>query len=112
VSEVGNNERKGANPGSGAKYVLRVYVAGDSLRSRRIIELLSEFRGGQPADDVDMEIIDIYQQQDRARREGIMVAPMLVRERPLPRRRYVGQSVDAESIRQILQLDSAGEQDQ
>lgn len=84
-------------------HVLRLYVAGNSPRSRRLIEFVHELYS-RSLGEVDIEIIDVYQQAERARREGIMVAPMLVRERPLPRRSYVGHSVDTLRIDQFFDL--------
>jgi circadian clock protein KaiB len=77
---------------------LRLYVAGDSPRSRialagvrRLDEML---RGG-----CRLEVIDITEQPGRAEQDRILATPTLVRLSPAPSRRIVG---DLASVPHLL----------
>lgn len=75
---------------STGKYVLRLYVAGATdrsrlaiLRARRLCE--TELKG-----NCDLEVVDVYQQPILARDGQIVATPTLVREFPRPVRRLIG----------------------
>ena len=72
------------------RYVLRLYVAGATersrqaiLRARRLCE--TEFDG-----NFELEVIDVYQQPILARDAQIVATPTLVKEFPPPIRRLIG----------------------
>ena len=71
-------------------YVLRLYVTGMTPRSTRAISavraICEEFLAGR----FDLEIIDVYQQPDLSRREQIVATPTLIKVRPAPQRRLIG----------------------
>jgi circadian clock protein KaiB len=75
---------------SAEEYVLRLYVAGASLRSRQAILRVREFCAGELNGHCKLEVIDIYQEPIRARNGQIVATPTLVRELPLPIRRLIG----------------------
>ena len=53
-----------------------------------------------------MEIIDIYQQPALAKERQIVAAPTLVKELPLPMRRFIGDMSQTERILQGLDVSS------
>ena len=71
-------------------YQLRLYVTGTTMRSTQAISniraLCEEYLTGH----YDLEVIDIYQQPAQATHQQIIAAPTLVKERPVPPRRLVG----------------------
>jgi circadian clock protein KaiB len=67
------------------KYVLRLYVTGANVRSRRAILNIKAMQG-----DFALEVIDIYQKPAVAKDKQIVAAPTLIRQLPLPLRRIVG----------------------
>jgi circadian clock protein KaiB len=73
-----------------AKYILRLYVTGSSIRSLRAISNLKKLCDEYFPDDYDLEVIDIYKNPDAAREEQIIAAPTLVKRLPPPLRRFVG----------------------
>ncbi len=79
-------------------YRLRLFVAGGTTRSRRAIENLRRICAGPLGDDVDLEVIDIYQQPELAERYQVIAAPTLVRLLPLPMRHIIGDLSDAERV--------------
>jgi circadian clock protein KaiB len=80
------------------KYVLRLYVAGTSVRSsaaiRRVMTLCEEHL----KDRYELEIIDIYKQPTLAKGEQIIAAPTLIKKLPEPLRRFIGDMADKERI--------------
>jgi circadian clock protein KaiB len=71
------------------KYVLRLFVAGATTRSRqavlRVRQMCAELKG-----DFELEVIDIYQQPRLARDNQIVATPTLVKKFPRPMRRFIG----------------------
>lgn len=78
------------------KYVLRLYVAGLTLRSTKSIanvkEICEEYLQGR----YELEVVDIYQQPKLAQGEQIIAAPTLIKKLPLPLRRLIGDMSDKE----------------
>src|ERR1041384_4691337 len=70
-----------------AKYILRLYVTGSSLRSLRAISNLKKLCE-EHLPDYDLEVIDIYKNPNAAREEQIVAAPTLVKRLPRPLRRF------------------------
>ena len=72
------------------KYVLRLYVAGATPASTRAIANLKAVCEAHLKDRVQLEIIDIFQRPELAEGEQIIAAPTLVKQLPLPLRKFVG----------------------
>ncbi len=88
---------------SGDKYVLRLFVAGINPKSKKAIENLREVLEDNLKGKYDLEIIDIYQQPIFAKEGKIIAAPTLIKELPLPIRRFIGDLSDKEKL--LLGLD-------
>jgi len=69
---------------------LRLYVTGNTERSLRAIEAIVQVCEEYLGDRFELQVIDIRQQPEMAQREQLIAAPTLVRHRPLPVRRLVG----------------------
>ena len=72
------------------KYVLRLFVAGATDRSRRAILRVGRLCDGELKGRCDLEVIDIYQQPGLARDNQIVATPTLIKELPRPVRRFIG----------------------
>jgi circadian clock protein KaiB len=72
------------------RYVLRLYVAGASERSRRAVLRARQICETEMKGNYDLEVIDVYQQPILAREGQIVATPTLVREFPRPVRRLIG----------------------
>lgn len=81
-----------------AKYVLRLFVAGNSEKSTRAIETIREICETNLKGRYTLEVIDIYQQPELARGEQIIAAPTLIKSLPLPLRRIIGDLSSTERI--------------
>jgi circadian clock protein KaiB len=81
-----------------AEYVLRLFVTGASPNSTRAISNLRRICDEHLEGRYSLEIIDVYQQEDAARKEQIIALPLLIKSRPLPERRLVGDMSDAQKV--------------
>jgi circadian clock protein KaiB len=81
------------------RYVLRLYVAGMTPRSRRAIENVRTICEEHLEGRYDLEVIDVYQQPKLAKGEQILAAPTLIKKLPLPLRRVIG---DMSNIDRVL----------
>ncbi len=86
---------------------LRLYLAGDAPNSSIASANLRAALAALPQLRVDLEIIDVLQDPDRALRDGILVTPMLVKLAPFPERRVLGNLRDPAVLRRALGLDQA-----
>jgi circadian clock protein KaiB len=91
----------------GALFRLALYVAGASWRSARAIASLRRLVDGRLRGRVDLEVIDVYQQIERAREADVFGAPTLVRIEPRPARRVVGDLSDEARVLRALGLEAA-----
>ncbi len=81
-----------------AKYVLRLYVSGSTLKSSRAVENIKRVCEKHLKNRYDLEVIDIYQQAKLARDEQIVAVPMLIKRLPLPLRRLIGDMSNQEKV--------------
>jgi circadian clock protein KaiB len=79
-------------------YVLRLYVAGLNRISLRAIENLQKICEENLQGRYELEVIDIYQQPVLAQSEQIIAAPTLIKQLPLPLRRFIGDLSQTEKI--------------
>jgi circadian clock protein KaiB len=79
-------------------YVLRLFVAGQTQKSlravRNIMKLCEEHLSGH----FDLEIVDVYQQPEKAVEHQLVAAPTLVKLSPPPARRMVGDMSDSRRV--------------
>jgi circadian clock protein KaiB len=80
------------------KYVLRLYIAGTTPRSARAVANIREICERNLNGRYDLQVIDIYQKPALAIDEQIIAAPTLVKQLPLPLRRFIGDLSDTERI--------------
>jgi circadian clock protein KaiB len=79
-------------------YILRLYVAGLSTISLRAIENLKKICAENLEGRYELEVIDIYQQPVLAQGEQIIATPTLIKQLPLPLRRFIGDLSQTEKI--------------
>ncbi len=87
------------------KYVLRLYVAGASTRSRQALLHVRRLCETELDGNYDLKVIDIYQQPIFAREGRILATPTLVREFPHPVRRLIGNLSNTAGLFAGLDLD-------
>ena len=82
-----------------AKYVLRLYVSGSTLKSALAVENIKRICEQHLKNRYELEVIDIYQQPNLARDEQIVAVPTLIKRLPPPVRRLIG---DLSNLKKVL----------
>jgi len=80
------------------EYVLRLYVAGTTSKSIRAVANIKEICETSLKNRYDLEVIDIYQQPVLVKGQQIIAAPTLVKQLPLPLRKFIGDMSDTQRI--------------
>lgn len=91
------------------KYVLRLFVAGATARSRQAVLRVREICEAELKGRCELEVIDIYQQPRLARENQIVATPTLVKEFPKPIRRFIGNLVNLSGLFDELEIILKGE---
>jgi circadian clock protein KaiB len=79
-------------------YVLRLFVAGSSLRSQTAITNVRRICEQHLADRFDLEVIDVYTHPQQTRDLQIVATPTLVKLEPAPLRRIVGDLTNRDRV--------------
>jgi circadian clock protein KaiB len=72
-----------------------------SVRARRQLERLQQQLG---EGELQIEVIDVLERPDLAEEEEVLATPALIRSRPLPRRKIIGDLSDWETVVATLNL--------
>lgn len=93
--------------GKGDTYLLKLYVTGTTPNSARAIvnirRLCEEYLRGH----YRLEVVDILKDPSRAKDEQVIAAPTLVKEEPLPLRRFIGDMSQTERLIAGLDIDQS-----
>lgn len=81
-----------------AKYILKLYVAGLSPKSKRAIYNIKEICETHLKGRYELQVIDLYQNPTLAKGEQIIAVPTLVKKLPHPLRKIIGDMSDAEKL--------------
>jgi circadian clock protein KaiB len=80
------------------RYVLRLFVAGATARSREAVLRVRTLCEEEMKGDCDLQVIDIYQQPELARENQIVATPTLIKELPRPVRRFIGNLLNTSGL--------------
>jgi len=81
-----------------AKYVLRLYINGSTLKSTLAVKNIKQVCEQHLHGRYNLEIIDIFQQAHLARDEQIVAVPTLIKRLPRPLRRLIGDLSDLNKV--------------
>jgi circadian clock protein KaiB len=81
-----------------SRYMLKLYITGATGRSLRAIENIKAVCEEHLKENYRLEVIDLYQQPELAMSEQIIAAPTLVKEAPLPTRKFIGDLSNTDRI--------------
>ena len=82
---------------------MRLFVAGATARSRQAVLRVRQLCEAELKDNYELEVIDIYQQPSLARANQIVATPTLIKEFPLPVRRFIGNLLNTDGL--FIELD-------
>ena len=89
---MAQNRSRNGSPGRTA-YVFHLYISGASPRSKRALanvkEICEEYLKGR----YELKVIDIFQNPAQLEREHVIAAPTLIRKKPLPVCRFIGDTL-------------------
>lgn len=88
----------------GGRIELRLYVAGQTPKSVRAIDNLRQMCESHLEGRYSIEVIDLLERPNLARRDEIIAVPTLVRRLPPPVRKIIGDLSDTERVLVGLQL--------
>ena len=94
----------GLPPLGSEPYVLRLFVTGSTKRSVRAIENAREICATHLKGRHALEVVDLYEHPEAAARDEIVAAPTLVKLRPGPLRRVIGDLSDRTRVLASLGL--------
>ncbi len=80
------------------KYLLRLYVTGLTPRSTKAIQNIKKICEENLKGRYELEVVDVYQQPEFAKKEQIIAAPTLIKKLPLPLRRIIGDMSNEEKV--------------
>jgi circadian clock protein KaiB len=86
-------------------YRLKLYVTGQTPRSRAAIRNLRRLIDEMIPDNCDLDIINVLEDPQAAEDDRILATPTLVKAFPLPQRRIIGDLSDSEKVQQGLEID-------
>ena len=80
------------------KYILRLYVTGLTPRSTRAVKTVRSVCEEHLAGQYDLEIIDVYQMPGRISEDDVLAIPTLVKQKPAPVRKIIGDMSNRERL--------------
>ncbi len=80
------------------KYILRLYVTGLTPRSSRAVKTVRSVCEEHLAGQYDLEIIDVYQMPERISEDDVLAIPTLVKHKPSPVRKIIGDMSNRERL--------------
>jgi len=83
-------------------YSMTLFVTGTSLLSVRAVSRVREFCESELAGDYALEVVDLYRAPERAKTAQIIAAPTLLRDKPAPVRRIIGDMSDCKRLRAAI----------
>ena len=90
------------------RFSLRLYITGSTPRSSKAVANIRRLCEKNLAGRYDLEVIDIYQQPQRAVDAQIIAAPTLIKLLPKPLRRFIGNLSDPERLLVALYASTDG----
>jgi len=103
VDSTAEFEHSLAETGEG-EYVLRLYLTGSTSRSVRAVENVKAFCEQYLKGRYELEVVDLYQQPERAQADQIIAVPTLIKELPPPLLRLVGDLSNPDRVLIALNL--------
>ena len=88
------------------QYLLQLYITGATPRSCLAVANLRKFCEENLEGLYQLEVVDIYQHPDLARKEQIIAAPTLIKKQPMPRKVMVGDLSNQDLVKKCLGINA------
>ena len=86
------------------QYNLKLFITGASPNSIKAISNLKIICDKYLPGRYTLEVIDIYQQPEAAKKEQVIAVPLLIKSTPAPLKRLVGNMSDTAQVLKGLQI--------
>ncbi len=80
------------------KYLLKLFLTGQSETSRRAVENLKTILETHLSDQYELDIVDTLDDPESATADGIIATPTLIKDLPPPLRKVIGDFSDSEKV--------------
>jgi len=97
--------RKAAPQSVRRVYRFSLFVSGATSKSVRAITNIKAICDKHLSGKYQIEVVDIYQQPERLSKDQVVALPTLVKEHPLPIRKFIGDLSNTERVLDGLDLD-------
>jgi circadian clock protein KaiB len=89
------------------RYALTLFVTGATPRSMRAVANIRSFCDRELKEDYDLEVVDLFENPERAQPAHVIVSPTLIRHEPKPIRLLIGDMSDPQRLATIIKVASA-----
>ncbi len=96
---------------SNQRYELTLFIAGTTPLSARALANVVAVCEERLAGRFDLTVVDVYQEPKRAAESQIVAIPTLLKKRPLPLKRLIGDLSDRAAVLRGLELPAAEARD-
>lgn len=79
-------------------FVLNLFIAGASSNSIRAVANLREICEKYIKERYTLRVIDVHQEKSLAAQEQLVALPLLIKSRPYPERRLIGDMSDTQKV--------------
>jgi circadian clock protein KaiB len=86
-------------------YILKLYVTGLTTRSQRAMATLRRLCDAELAGRYELVVVDVLERPELAERDKVLATPTVIKERPEPERRIIGDLSDPGRVLAALDLD-------
>ena len=85
-------------------HVFKLFVKGNTTRAKDAVRALRELCEQHLPDRHEIDVIDVLEQPEQAEEHRIIVTPAILKMRPPPPRRALGDLRDADRVVRALQI--------
>ena len=96
-------QNPGSEPDEQTQWDLCLYIAGQSPHSLAAVDNLKKVCNDYLA-GCHLEIVDLHEHPERAELDDILAVPTLVRRRPAPTRKIIGDFSETDQLLNLLQV--------
>jgi circadian clock protein KaiB len=90
-----------------SKYILKLFITGQTPRARRAIDNINRICAERLGDAYEITIVDVLEEPEAAKQDRIIATPTLIKVVPPPLRRIIGDLSDSEKVLMGLDLPHA-----
>ena len=92
-----------------ARYELTLFVNGASMPSARAVADIRALCDAHLHDRYELRVIDVHRDPELVSRRGVLAAPTLIKDLPLPKRVLVGDLSDTSRVLLALDIEPAAD---